>query len=108
MSRPFRAHGRRKRHRNRIYRIYCKSHSPYRSLTSRLDRIREITDGQLEKVFGYLTPHQRQVLELRIGTKEKSPMPVIQIAHLLELSPSTIYNISRKAVVKIEKYLKCD
>jgi len=72
---------------------------------SRLDRIWEITDGQSEKALEYLTPHQRQILELRIGTKEKLPMPVIQIAHLLGLSKSTVYNICRGAVLKIEKKL---
>jgi len=108
MSKLFRAHDKPGPGRDRTYRIHYKCHFPRHSLIPRLDRIWEITDGQLEKALEYLTPHQRQILELRIGTKEKLPMPVVQIARLLGLSPSTIYNISRTAVIKMEKYLKCD
>jgi len=88
-----------------VFRLHNKP-SRYRYLRQRVDHICEMIGGGRDEILPYLTLRQRQVLELRLGTKEKLPMSVIQVARLLEISPSTVYNICRLAVIKIEKRLQ--
>jgi len=92
---------------DKVFRLHNKP-SRYRYLRQRVDRICEMIGDGWDEILPYITLRQRQVLELRLGTKEKLPMSVIQIACLLEISPSTVYNTCRIAVIKIEEWLEMD
>lgn len=62
----------------------------------------------IQIVFANLTPQEREVLTLRFGFKNDTPLSLAKIGNKLDLSRERIRQIQRKAINYVRRYHSAD